>query len=106
MRIKKNDNVLVLSGKDSGKSGLVERVFPSEGKIIVKGIAAAKKSVKPSRKNPQGGIIDINQKIDISNAMIICPSCGKPTKISVKVTDKGRNRVCKKCDQSLESAVK
>lgn len=102
MKIKKNDNIAVIAGKDKGKSGIVERVFPSDGRLVVKGIAIAKKSVKPSRKAPQGGIIEINQKIDSSNVMILCPSCGKLTKVAYKVTEKGKIRVCKKCNQSLE----
>ncbi len=103
MKLKKNDNVLVLAGKDKGKSGLVERVFPQEDKVIVKGIATAKKHVKPSRKNPQGGIIDINQKISASNIMMICPNCGKPTKVSYKIDGENKQRICKKCGQSLET---
>ena len=106
MKIKKNDNVLVIAGKDKGKSGVVERVFPADNRAVIKGIAIAKKHVKPSKKNPQGGIIEINQKIQLSNTMIICPSCGKPTKIGTKVTEKGKMRICKKCTQSLENGNK
>lgn len=102
MKIKKNDNVMVLAGKDSGKTGVVERVFPSEGRLVIKGIAIAKKHLKPSKKNPSGGIIEINQKINSSNVMIVCPSCGKPSKISYKITDKTKMRICKKCGSSLE----
>ena len=105
MKLKKNDNVLILTGKDKGKSGVIERVFPSIDKVIVKGIAMAKKHVKPSKKNPQGGIIDINAKISVSNTMMICPSCGKPTKVAFNVTEKGKSRICKKCGQSLETAT-
>lgn len=104
MKIKKNDNVIVIAGKDKGKTGVIERVFPGDGKIVVKGIALAKKHVKPSRKSPQGGIIDINQKINSSNVMLLCPSCGKPSKVSYKITDKIKLRVCKKCGQSLEGS--
>ncbi len=106
MKVKKNDNVMILAGKDSGKTGVVERVFPKENKLVIKGIALAKKHVKPSRKNPQGGIIDINLKIDGSNALIVCPSCGKPTKVGYKIADKKKIRICKKCGQSLEGAQK
>ena len=102
MKLKKNDNVMILAGKDKSKSGVIERVFLSEGKIVVKGIGLAKKHVKPSKKNPQGGIIEINQKINASNAMIICAACGKATKIGYKVSEKGKIRICKKCGQSLE----
>jgi len=106
MKIKKNDNVMVIAGKDRGKTGIVQSAFPKEDKIVVKGIAMAKKHIKPSRKNPQGGIIDINLKVDISNAQIICPACGKPTRVGYKVSDKGKIRFCKKCKQSLESVSK
>ncbi|MCX6808739.1 MAG: 50S ribosomal protein L24 [Candidatus Berkelbacteria bacterium] len=108
MKLKKNDNVLVIGGRDKGKSGVIERVFPKDSRIVVKGIAIAKKHVKPSRKSPQGGIIDINLKITVSNVMIICPSCGKPTKIAYKGTnnDKNKLRICKKCGQSLEGGIK
>lgn len=106
MKIKKNDNVIVITGKDKGKTGIVERVFPDIDKIVVKGIALSKKHVKPSKKNPQGGIIDINQKISASNVMLLCPSCGKPSKVSFQVTEKGKNRICKKCSQSLEGGNK
>jgi large subunit ribosomal protein L24 len=106
MKIKKNDNVMVITGKDKGKTGIVERVFPEINKIVVKGVAIFKKHVKPSKKNPQGGIIDINQKVSASNVMLLCPSCGKPSKVSYQVTEKGKNRICKKCSQSLEGGIK
>lgn len=95
---------MVIAGREKGKTGLIERVFPTEDKIIVKGLALAKKHIKPSKKNPQGGIIEINQKINTSNVMILCPACGKPSKISFKVTDKSKSRICKKCGASLASA--
>ena len=106
MKIKKNDNVMILAGKDKGKTGIVEKVFPETGRFVVKGIALAKKHVKPSKKNPQGGIIDINLSINSSNAMVVCPSCGKPTKIAYDITNDKKIRICKKCKQSLEAGVK
>lgn len=106
MKIKKNDNIMVIAGKDKGKTGLVERVFPEENRLVVKGVALAKKHLKPSKKNPSGGIIEINQKINASNVLMICPSCGKPTKIGRKVTEHGKIRICRKCNQSLEGSTK
>lgn len=106
MKLKKNDNVIVIVGKDRGKTGLVERVFPVLSKIVVKGIGISKKHLKPSKKNPSGGIIEINQKIDASNALILCPSCGKPTRVSYKITNKNKMRVCRRCKESLESGSK
>ncbi|MEI8143533.1 MAG: 50S ribosomal protein L24 [Candidatus Berkelbacteria bacterium] len=107
MKIKKNDNVTVIAGKDRGKVGVVERVFVEANKIIVKGVAIAKKHVKPSRKNPQGGIIEINQKIAVSDVMITCPNCGKLTKVGYKfLEDKTKVRICKKCGQGIENGSK
>lgn len=104
MKIKRNDNVMILAGKDKGKTGIVEKVFPEAGRFVVKGIALAKKHIKPSKKNPQGGIIDINLSINSSNALVVCPSCGKPTKIAYSILNDKKIRICKKCKQSLEVA--
>lgn len=106
MKLKKNDNVMVVTGKDRGKTGLIERVFPALNKVVVKGIGISKKHLKPSRKNPSGGIIEINQKIDISNVMIICPSCGKPSRARYNMTDKNKLRICRRCEASLEGGSK
>jgi large subunit ribosomal protein L24 len=106
MKIKKNDNIMVITGKDKGKTGIVEHSFPTEGRIIVKGINLAKKCVKKSKKNPQGGILDINLKLNVSNAMIVCPSCGKPTRIAYKQTENSKIRICTKCKQSVEGGTK
>lgn len=106
MKIKKNDNVMVIVGKDRGKSGIVESVFPAFKKAVVKGIHIMKKHVKPSKKNPQGGIIDMNMKLDISNLMLICPNCGKLTRIGYKIEKAGKIRVCKKCNVSVEAGAK
>lgn len=107
MKLKKSDNVKILSGKDKGKTGLIEKVFPVENKIVVKGIALAKKHVKPSGRKTAGGIIDINLKIDASNASLVCPNCGKTTKIAFKMEDNNKKtRICKKCNQSIENRIK
>ena len=102
MKIRKSDNVYILSGKDKGKTGVVEAAFPKADKIIVKGIALVKKHIKPSKKHPQGGIIEINQKIDASNVMIVCSACGKFTKVGYSISEDGlKTRTCKKCGQNL-----
>lgn len=102
MKIKKGDNVMVLAGKDRGKTGVIESVNPDNSRIVVKGIAKAKKHVKPNRKNPAGGIIDINLPIDSSNVAIVCPGCGKPTRIGYKVAEGTKTRICRRCSQSVE----
>ncbi len=101
MKIKKNDNVKVIVGKDSGKSGLVEATF-DDLRVVVKGIHIQKKHIKPSQKNPQGGIIDINKKLDVSDVMLVCPNCGKPTRVGLKIEKDKKIRICKKCKQSVE----
>lgn len=101
MKLKKNDNVYILSGKDKGKTGPIEKVFVADKKLIVKGINLAKKHIKPSKKNPSGGIVDINLKIDASNVMLVCPSCSKSTKVSYAINKGEKTRVCKKCKQNI-----
>ncbi len=106
MKIKKSDNVMVIAGKDKGKTGIVEHVFPEANKVVIKGVASAKKHVKPSRKNPQGGIIDINLKVDASNVALICASCGKASRVGYKTTDGAKVRICRACEQSVEGGAR
>lgn len=101
MRIKKNDVVKMLAGKDNGKTGKVLRVFPEEKKIIVEGLNMLKKHNKPKREGEKGQRVEMPRKIDISNAMIICPKCGVSTKISFKLEGEKKMRVCKKCQAEI-----
>lgn len=104
MKIKKSDTVKILTGKDQGKTGVVDFVFPKEKKLIVKGIQSIKKHLKPSKKNPSGGIIDLNQKIDISNVILVCPNCGNFTKVKYIIVKDSKVRTCRKCNKSVEKA--
>ena len=97
MHIKKGDKVEVLSGKDRGKQGVVLRAMPSEGKVVVEGVAVVKKAVKPSAANQQGGIVSQEAAIDASNVNLICPECGKRTRVGHEKDGKNKLRVCKKC---------
>ena len=100
--IRKDDEVLVISGKDRGKRGRVVNVLPQEGRVMVEGIARAKKHARPSRKRQQGGIADIEQFVDISNVMLVCRSCGQPTRVGHRFdADGGKVRVCKRCGKDL-----
>lgn len=103
IRVKKGDNVLIIAGKDKGKQGTIERVFPKLGKIVVTGVNITKRHLKPSRKNPHGGIIDKLSPIDVSNIVVICPRCSQPTKMSFKITAGQKMRLCRKCKESLNS---
>ncbi|GAB5046896.1 50S ribosomal protein L24 [Thermodesulfovibrio sp. TK110] len=103
LRIKKGDTVLVLSGKDKDKKGRVLRVIPRDEKVVVEGVNIVKKHQKPSRKYPQGGIIEREHPIHISKAMLICPKCDKPTRIGARILEDGRKvRICKKCKEVID----
>ncbi|HEV3452583.1 MAG TPA: 50S ribosomal protein L24 [Acidimicrobiia bacterium] len=101
MRLKKGDQVLVLSGKDVGKQGAITRVLPDRNMVIVDGINVAKKHQRSTRATMQGGIIDKDMPIDASNVAIVCSACG-PTRIGYRFDDEGsKRRVCKKCGRDL-----
>lgn len=101
--IKKNDSVLVISGKEKGKSGRVLTVYPSKGSLLVEKINMIKRHMKPSRKYTQGGIIEKEAPIHISNIMMICPKCNKPTRIGSTALQSGKKvRVCKKCREVMD----
>lgn len=102
MKIKKGDAVIIIKGKERSKIGKVTKSLPADNKVIISGINVLKKHSKPTRKNPQGGIIDLHAPISVSNVMIICPRCNKTTRVSYKVHGKSKTRICKKCHESLD----
>ncbi len=101
MKIKKDDKVVVLSGKDKGKEGKVLAAMPKEGKVIVEGVSVASKHQKPRRQGEEGGIIKTPTPIYVSKVMVICPKCGKPTRVAHKLENGKSVRVCKKCGAAL-----
>lgn len=101
MKIKKGDNVKILSGKDRGKTGKVTRVLLKEEKAIIDGLNLVKKHTRPKRQGEKGQRISVPAPVDISNLMLICPKCSKSTRIGYKVTEKSKFRVCKKCKSEL-----
>jgi len=102
MRIKKGDLVKKITGKDKGKQGKVIRTVPSEGKIVVEKLNIVKKHQKARREGEKGQRTEIPAPFDVSNAMIICPNCGKTTRVAYKfVGDKKKVRVCKKCNKEF-----
>lgn len=95
-RIKKDDTVVVIAGKDKGRSGRVLKVLPQEERVVVEGVNLAKRHTKPDMANPQGGIIAKEAPLHISNVALRDPKTGKPTRVGFKVNDKGRKvRVAK-----------
>ena len=102
MRIKKGDNVQVLSGNDKGKTGEVLEVIPKSGKIIVKGVKKKKKHIKPRKQGEEGGIIPIECAIYSDKVNVVCPKCNKPTRIKYEMNKDKKVRVCQKCGAKLK----
>ena len=102
--IRKNDNVVVTTGKDRGKRGRVVRLVPEKNRLVVEGVNMAKRHTKPNpQKNIKGGVMEREASLHASNVQIVCPECGKPTRIGKKILDDGRKvRVCRKCDGVLD----
>ena len=102
MRIKKGDNVEVLSGNDKGKKGEVLEILPKDNKVIVKGVNVRKKHVKPRKQGDEGGIISVECAINSSKVNVVCPKCGKATKVGYSEEKDKKIRVCKKCGAKLK----
>ena len=110
MRIRKADNVAIITGKDRGKTGKVTKVFPLLGKVVVEGVNLRKKHVRPRKQGQKGQIVQLPGLINISNVALICPACGQKTKISFKFKETGsvqnkksraKTRFCKKCQKKI-----
>jgi large subunit ribosomal protein L24 len=107
MRIKKGDNVLVISGKDRAKTGKVLKAFPKTGRVMVEGVNIAKKSQRPRQQGQKGQIISMPKSVSVSNVKLICPKCGKAARVGYKAMAAGQEkekrsvRVCKKCQAEI-----
>jgi len=97
IHVKTGDTVMIISGKDAGKSGKVLQVSPSEGKVIVEGLNMVTKHVKPRREGEQGGIVKAEGALYASKVMPVCPKCGKAVRVGHIVNNGKKVRVCKKC---------
>lgn len=102
MRIKKDDNVKIISGKDSGKTGKVLRTIRKQSKIVVDGLNIMKKHTRPKKEGEKGERVEIPASINISNAMLVCPNCSKPTRIAYSKDGGNKMRVCKKCGKEIK----
>lgn len=103
-RLKKDDQVEVLSGKDKGRVGKILRVNPDRNKAIVEKVNIVKRHTKPNPANQQGGIIEKEAMVDLSNLQLICPKCAKTVRLGVKYLDDGAKvRICKKCSEAVDS---
>lgn len=102
MRIKKDDQVIVLSGKDRGKKGRVMRVYGSDQQVLVEKVNYRKVAARRTQANPKGGIVEMEGKLSISKVKLICPRCSKPTRVSYSVLADGtKQRSCKSCNELI-----
>ena len=102
MKIKTNDTVIVLSGKDKGKQGKVIRAIPDGNKVVVEGVNVATRHQKPRKQGDPGGIIKLETPIYVSKVMRVCPKCDAPTRPAHKIKDDGTKvRTCKKCGAEI-----
>jgi large subunit ribosomal protein L24 len=103
LSIKKNDTVVVIAGRERGKRGRVLSVYPQKDRLLIEKINIIKKHMKPTRKQTQGGIIEKEASIHMSNVMLICPKCNKTTRIGNSILQDGRKlRICKKCGEVID----
>jgi large subunit ribosomal protein L24 len=102
MRIHKGDTVKVISGKDKDTTSVVMRALPESRKVVVEKVGVVKKAQRPTRDNPSGGIMSIEKPIHVSTVMLVCPKCGEPTRVGMKVEDGKKLRACKKCGKAID----
>ncbi|WP_211246766.1 50S ribosomal protein L24 [Cohnella pontilimi] len=103
LHVKKDDNVIVITGKDKGKKGRVIAAYPRENRVLIEGVNMVKRHTRPNPNNPQGGIIEREAPIHVSNVMHIDPKSGKPTRIGHKVLDNGKKvRIAKRSGQEID----
>ena len=101
MKLLKGDLVLITAGKDKGRTGKITKSLPKEQKVLVEGINLKKKHVRPKKEGEKGQVVDIPSAMDVSNVKVICPKCGKATRVGYTIDKDIKNRICKKCKQVI-----
>lgn len=104
-KIKKGDTVKILLGKDSGKTGKVEKIFSKNDQVFVTGINVVKRHIKKGVAGNEGSIIDITKPINISNVSLICPNCHKSTRVGFRIEGQSKLRICRKCRKEINVAA-
>ncbi|MFD1207101.1 MULTISPECIES: 50S ribosomal protein L24 [Sporosarcina] len=102
MHVKKGDKVMVITGKDKGKTGVILAAYPKKDRVLVEGVNIVKKHTKPNQVNPQGGIVSQEAAIHVSNVMPIDPKTGEPTRVGYKIEDGKKIRIAKKSGEALD----
>jgi large subunit ribosomal protein L24 len=101
-RVRRDDLVLIIAGKDRGKQGQVRQVFPRENRLVVQGVNMIKRHMRPRAMGTQAGIVEKEGPIHVSNVMLICKTCNKPTRVSFRDRPDGKARVCRRCGQDID----
>ncbi len=102
MKIKTNDKVKLLSGKDKGKTGKVIQVFPIDQKIVVEGVHIIKKHLRAKSQSEKGQVIELASPLSVSKVMLICTKCEKPTRVTYKLDGEKKKRYCRECKQFID----
>lgn len=101
MKLKKGDKVKVIAGKDKGREGTIERVYVKTETVIIPGVNLYKKHVKKNEQMPQGGVVELPRQLNASKIMLVCPKCGKTTRVGYELKGDKKNRICKKCKSQI-----
>ncbi len=102
-KLKKGDEVYIISGKDRGRRGKIQRVLSSEGAVIIEGLNLAKKHAKPTKASPQGGVIDKALPVKVAKVMLVCSGCNQPTRFRrQQAVDGAKVRICQHCGRTLD----
>ncbi len=101
MKIKKGDQVLIISGKDKGKKGKVIEALPKEDRIIVENVNLKKKHVRPKKSGEKGQMVELAMPFDVSNVKVVCSKCSKASRVGYKKEGDKKHRICKKCNQVI-----
>jgi large subunit ribosomal protein L24 len=102
LRIRKGDTVEVIQGKERGKRGKILRVLADEERVVVERVNFIKRHVRPSQKTPQGGVIEREASIHVSSVKLVCPGCGQPVRVGVRMEGEDKVRYCKKCNVQVD----
>ena len=102
LKLKAGDSVKITAGKDKGREGKIEKIFPKQTKALIPGVNIYKKHVK-GRQGQKGGIYDIPRPLDFAKIALICPKCKKATRVGFKIVEKSKSRVCKKCNKEIDT---
>jgi large subunit ribosomal protein L24 len=103
MRVRKDDTVVIIAGKDRGKKGKVRRALPNESRVIVEGLNMIKRHSRARRATRQAGIVELEAPIRVSNVMLVCDKCGNPTRVNFRFLDDGKKvRICNSCGEVVD----